>query len=107
MRSKNIEVTIKIPVPIDKPDGNGVMFDVYAIKKACENANGSPIEVEDSDGNFKPIGVASKVTFIEDGGYICVEGSVWSGGTCEQVDIIDNMVKDMTITSFGICGRNS
>lgn len=105
MRSENIEVTIKIPVPINKPDGNCVMYDVNAIKKACENATGSPFEVEDSDGKFKPVGVASKVNFIEDGGYIYVEGSVWSGGTCEQVDIIDRMVKGMTITSFGLCGR--
>lgn len=105
MRSENIEVTIKIPVPIDKPDGNGIMYDVNAIKKACECATGNPIEVEDSDSNFKSIGVASKVRFVEGGGYIEIEGVVLNGGTCERVDIIDKMVKGMTITSFGLCGR--
>jgi hypothetical protein len=39
MRSENIEVTFKIPIPVDKPDLNGVIYSKDAIKNAYKNVN--------------------------------------------------------------------
>ena len=94
-----------IPVPINKPDGNGVPYDVNAIKEACKEANGRPIEIINDDGKSICIGLANKVCFMEEDNRITVDGVIWHGGTCEQVDIVDKIVKGMTITSFGLCGK--
>lgn len=32
MRTENIEVTFKIPIPIDRPDLNGVIYSREAVK---------------------------------------------------------------------------
>lgn len=37
MRSENIEVTFKIPIPVDKPDLNGVLYSKEAIRNAYKN----------------------------------------------------------------------
>lgn len=38
MRLENIEVTFKCKLPINKPDGNGIMYTRDAIIKAYEEA---------------------------------------------------------------------
>lgn len=37
MRTENIEVTFKIPIPVDKPDLNGVIYSKQAIRNAYKN----------------------------------------------------------------------
>ena len=105
MRTKNIEVKFRIPVPINEPDGNGVPYDTNAIKEACKDANERPMEIVKDNGEHVCIGIASKVYFIDEDNCIEVDGVIWNGGTCEQADIVDKIVKGMTITSFGLCGK--
>ena len=54
MRSENIEVTFKIPIPVDKPDLNGVIYSKDAIKNAYKNVKNVPIEIPCSDGELFP-----------------------------------------------------
>ena len=66
MRTENIEVTFKIPIPVDKPDLNGIVYSKEAIRNAYKNVKDIPIEIPNKDGQFLPIGVAQEVELIED-----------------------------------------
>lgn len=101
MRTENIKVTFKIPIPVDTPDLNGVIYSKEAIRNAYKNVKDVPIEIPCSDGQFFPIGVAQEVEFIEDkdGMYITGVGLVWHGGTEESVEMVDGKV-----TSFHVSG---
>lgn len=66
MRTENIKVTFKIPIPVDKPDLNGVIYSKEAIRNAYKNIKDIPIEMPNNDGEFFPIGVAQEVELIED-----------------------------------------
>ena len=102
MRTENIEVTFKIPIPVDKPDLNGVIYSKEAIRNAYKNVKNIPIEIPCSDGKFLPIGVAQEVELIEDenGMYITGVGLVWHGGTTEEnVEMVGSKV-----TSFKVYG---
>lgn len=104
MRAENIKVTFKIPIPIDKPDLNGVIYSKEAIRNACKNVNDIPIEMSNNDGQFLPIGVAQEVEFIEDkdGTYITGVGLVWYGGTEESVEMINGKVTSLHVNGIGI-----
>lgn len=101
MRTENIEVTFKIPIPVDKPDLNGVIYSKEAIRNAYKSVKDVPIEIPCNDGEFFPIGVAQEVELIEDKNdmYITGVGLVWHGGTEESVEMIDGKV-----TSFHVSG---
>lgn len=101
MRCNDIQVILKIPVPIDKPDGNGVMYKEDAIKKACDKANGCPITRYDDNGNEIPIGVANKVEYSD--GFILIDGISFYGGTNDIIKSLDkDIITSMEITSFGL-----
>lgn len=101
MRTENIEVTFKIPIPVDTPDLNGVIYSKEAIRNAYKNVKDIPIKIPCSDGQFLPIGATQEVELIEDenGMYITGVGLVWYGGTEESVEMVDGKV-----TSFHVCG---
>ena len=104
MRTENIEVTFKIPIPVDKPDLNGVIYSKEAIRNAYKNVKDIPIEIPCSDGQFLPIGVAQEVELIEyeDGMYVTGVGLVWHGGTDESVEIKDGKVTSFKVNCIGI-----
>ena len=52
MRTENIEVTFKIPIPVDTPDLNGVIYSKEAIRNAYKNVKNIPIEIPCNDGRF-------------------------------------------------------
>ena len=66
MRPESIEVTFKIPIPVDKPDLNCVIYSKEAIRNAYKNVKDIPIEMPCSDGQLLPIGVAQEVELFED-----------------------------------------
>lgn len=101
MRTENIKVTFKIPIPVDKPDLNGVIYSKEAIRNAYKNVKDIPIEIPCNDGRFLPIGVSQEVDLIEDedGMYITGVGLVWHGGINESAEI-----KDGKVTSFKVNG---
>lgn len=104
MRTENIEVTFKIPIPVDKPDLNGVIYSKEAIRNAYKNVKDIPIEIPCNDGQFLPIGVAQEVELIEDENcmYITGVGFVWHGGTKESVEIEDGKVTSFKVNGIGI-----
>lgn len=104
MRSENIEVTFKIPILVDKPDLNGVIYSEEAIRNAYKNVKDIPIGIPCNDGWFLPIGVAQEVELIEDenGMYITGVGLVWHGGTEESVEMVDGKVTSFHVSGIGI-----
>lgn len=104
MRTENIEVTFKIPIPVDKPDLNGVVYSKEAIRNAYKNVKNIPIEIPCSDDRFLPIGVAQEVELIEDEDGMCVTGVglVWHGGTEESVEIEEDKVINFKVNGIGI-----
>lgn len=104
MRTENIEVTFKIPIPVDKPDLNGFIYSKEAIRNAYKNIKNIPIEIPNNDGEVFPIGVAQEVELIEDknGMYITGVGLVWHGGTEESVEIKDGKVTSFKVNGIGI-----
>lgn len=104
MRTENIKVTFKIPIPVDKPDLNGVIYSKEAIRNAYKNVKDIPIEIPCNDGQFLPIGVAPEVELIEDknGMYITGVGLVWHGGTEESVEIEEGKVTSFKVNGIGI-----
>ena len=104
MRTENIKVTFKIPIPVDKPDLNGVIYSKEAIRNSCKNVKHVPIEIPCSDGQFLPIGVAQEVELIEneDGMYITGVDLVWHGGTEESVEIENGKVTSFKVNGIGI-----
>lgn len=104
MRTENIEVTFKIPIPVDKPDFNGVIYSKEAIRNAYKNVKDIPIEIPCSDYQFLPIGVAQEVELIEDekGIYITGVGLVWHGGTEESVEMVNDKVTSFHVRGVGI-----
>lgn len=104
MRTENIKVTFKIPIPVDKPDLNGVIYSKEAIRNAYKNVKNVPIEMLYGDGQFLPIGVAQEVELIEDenGMHITGVGLIWHGDTDESVEIKDGKVTNFKINGIGI-----
>ena len=104
MRTENIEVTFKIPIPVDKPDLNGVIYSKEAIRNAYKNVKNIPIEMPNNDGQFFPIGIVQEVELIEDenGMNIIGVGLVWHGGTEESVEMVDNKVTSFHVSGIGI-----
>ena len=104
MRTENIKVTFKIPIPVDKPDLNGVIYSKEAIRNDYKNVKDIPIEIQNNDSEFFHIGVAQEVELIEDenGMYITGVGIVWHGGTDESVEIKDGKVTSFKVNGIGI-----
>lgn len=104
MRTENIEVTFKIPIPVDKPDLNGFIYSKEAIRNAYKNVKDIPIEIPNNDGQFLPIGVAQEVELVEDenGMHIKGVGLVWHGGTEENVEINEGKITSFDVTGIGV-----
>lgn len=104
MRTENIKVTFKIPIPVDKLDLNGIVYSKEAIRNAYKNVKNIPIEIPNNDGQFFTIGVAHEVELIEDesGMYITGVGLVWHGGTEENVEMVDGKVTSFHVRGVGI-----
>ena len=104
MRSENIEVAFKIPIPVNEPDLNGIIYSKEAIRNAYKNINNIPIEIPNNDGERFPIGVAQEVKLIEneDGMYITGVGLIWHGGTDESAEIKDGKVTSFKVNGIGI-----
>ena len=107
MRTDNINITMKMPLPVNNPDRNGVMYSKEAFKKAFEDVNGKPLEVLLNNGNRTPIGVIQDITYVEDefGDYALVNGIIMYDGTCEYVqnlEKVSSVITSMTLARVGI-----
>ena len=104
MRTGNISLTMKMPLPVNRADGNGVIYTKEAFIKAFEDAEDKPLEVIHDDGLTTVIGVVHSIEYVEDenGDYGLVSASLYHGGTCEEVDFRDGFVTSMNLSSVGI-----
>lgn len=107
MRTDNINITLKMPLPINNPDRNGVMYSKEAFQKAFEDAKNKPLEILLNNGSRTPIGVIQDITYIEDefGDYALVNGRIMYGGTCEYIqdlEKVSGVITSMTLASVGI-----
>lgn len=113
MRQEGIQVTFKIPIKFDEPDGNGVIYTRDSVEKSLESYRKAPILFTTSKVNeVKVIGAVNDEPAIldcelcEDGNhryYINVNGILRAGGSCEECFPINNTVKEYTVTAVGIC----
>ena len=107
MRISNIEFTLKIPVKVDKADGNVVQYPKKDIADACKSAEDLPLVYIDSQGKEKIIGIAKDINWNETDNCIETKGHIWHGGTCETLDehLAENIVKGIHLYTIGICAE--
>ena len=108
MKNDLTEVTLRIPIPIDKPNANGTIITKEAIENAIKNAPSHlPIIYENGDKNeSKVIGSTnglSIATSFEYGERVCTMIANGFLYNCD-VDIVVNKIKDGEISSFEITG---
>lgn len=112
MRTENIKIKFEIPLKVDRPDLNGIIYTKEAIKNAFKNVKDVPIGIYNDEGYFIPIGVSQEVELIgnENNFFVRGIGLVFYGGTGESVEIEDGKVTQMNITAIGFdraSGNNS
>lgn len=113
MRAENIEVIFRIPIPIDRPDKNGVVYTKQAIEKAMLDVkdgklHGIPITFRD---NSKTRSVVVGVThndycvdwdYETQTCYLTAKGVIFAGGTDEYADTEAKKVQSFNIRCLGI-----
>ena len=114
MRCKdNIEITMKIPIVVDKPDANGHIYKKEAIESSIkhikQSGNNLPI-VFSSLGGDNPlvIGHTNSVEFLDKENSYLINGELYHGGTCEIINHEEAtkngiIITDMSLLSFGVC----
>lgn len=106
MRVENTKVKLTIPIPIDRPDANGVIYTKEAVENAINNLDRHlPIlykENAETDEQVigSMVGLAPDITYVSDDQVnITIDGVIFYSGA----DIIVNeMTKDSKITDFRI-----
>lgn len=106
MRTAMIEVTMKMPLYIDKPDLNGAIYTKEALENAVSGENKFYPPITFLKGEVEiPLGIVNDIKFIKEDNkyYYLVTGFFWKGGTCENVkfDTSKDMITSMDISSIG------
>ena len=112
MRTNNIKVNFTMPIPFDRPDGNGNVYTREAIEKALHNFNNNNIPLlyrgNEEDSIDKVLGVVNILpdAVWDDKQQICkikIDGNIFYGGTsCIVNEIKGNTITDFTIISIGL-----
>lgn len=100
--NKPIEITMKVPFPIEKPDRNGIIYTEDAIKNAVNNFTSSaPLRIW-KDDICTVIGHVDNIE-LSDAFEITAHGVCYFGGTNEMANEIENnIVSSFELLSFGI-----
>ena len=106
MRVENTKIKLTIPIPIEKPDCNGVVYTEDAIENALNNlrTNLPILYKEDMGTDAKVIGSTTGTSHIVTWDYenqVCkltVDGIVFHSGA----EIIVNEIEDGKVTDFRI-----
>ena len=102
MRSnKPIEITMKIPFPINEPDGNGAIYTKEAVEKAVREFDGEAplMMIKDEIGTV--IGHIEKLE-LSDNYEVIAHGICYFSGTCEEGNVRDNTITDFRFLYFSI-----
>lgn len=106
MRVENAKVKITIPIPIDKPDANGIVYTEEAVENAINNLQSRlPILFKESkETEEKVIGATGRSHIVswDSDNQVCkltIEGALFYSGA--EI-IVNEMSEDGTITDFRI-----
>ena len=107
MRIENTKVKITIPIPVGKPDANGVIYTEEAVENAISNLKTNlPIMYKESaETDAKVIGVTTETSHIvtwDHENQVCkvtIDGVLFYGGAGI---VVNDMTKDGEITDFRI-----
>ena len=112
MRTDNIKVKLTIPIPVGKPDKNGVVYTKEAVENAVNNLyKNLPIIYRDNEKEIDGVVIgdttdSSHITTWDFENQVCnvtVDGVVFYGGTeCVVNKIEDGIVTDFSVTGFGL-----
>jgi hypothetical protein len=107
MRCKNIGVKFTVPIPINKPDGNGIIYTEEAILNSINTYKGKPIIDKTGDSDVV-VGVVTNADYIKGWDKVRLDGMLFYGGTdCNVIKSHRNeegilVIDDLDITAFGI-----
>lgn len=112
MRVNNLKVTLTLPIPVNTPDRNGVVYSEKAIEKAV-NSFRKELPIIYRDNEAIPDGVVightvgdTHIVTWDNEQQVCkvtVNGVVRFGGTeCIVNEIKDGVVNDFEIVGFGL-----
>lgn len=106
MRVENTNVKLTIPIPIDKPDANGIIYTEEAIENALNSlrANLPIVFSESMEDNEKVIGAtgSSHIAHWDYENKVCnvtIDGVLFYSGA--EI-VVNDMTKDGEITDFRI-----
>lgn len=110
MRVENTKVKITIPIPIDKPDANGVVYTAEAVEKAVNNfGKYLPILYKDNECDAKVIGATTgnaPIVSWDSENQVCkltIDGmTFYSGAEIIVNEIEDGKISDFRIASIGL-----
>ena len=111
MRVENTKVKFTIPIPVNKPDCNGVVYTKEAVEQAINNlqTNIPIVFKEDIKSNEKIIGSTTGTSHIVTWDFdnqvcnVTVEGILfYSGAEIFVNEIEDGKVSDFRIASIGL-----
>lgn len=110
MRVENTKIKLTIPIPVNKPDANGVIYTKESVEKAISNLGTKlPIVYQDNACDAQVIGVTTGNAHIvtwdsENQVYkVTVDGVVFYGGAAIIVnEIEDGKISDFQIVSIGL-----
>lgn len=112
MRTDNVKVKITIPIPINKPDKNGIIYTEDAITNALRNLHiNIPIVFRDNDSEANECiigdttGTCHIVTYdnVNQVYNLTVDGNLYFGGLeCIVSKSENKVIQDFEITGIGI-----
>ena len=110
MRIENAKVKITIPIPIGKPDGNGVRYTKESIEAAIKNTpKFLPILYKkDAETEESVVGITTQKprSNVDPSGTVCnliIDGLLfYSGAEIVINDVVDGAVSSFEIKSIGI-----
>lgn len=106
MRTDDIKVKITMPIPVGKPDKNGVIYTEKAVENAVNNLMKNLPIVNDDGVVVGTITGDTHIATWDSENQVCnvtVDGVVFYGGTsCIVNEIEDGVVTDFRITGFGL-----
>lgn len=104
MRVDNVKVTMDIPVHFNQPDKNGYVYTKESWEEAVKNAVGIPIEIIHDDDTRTVVGIVKDMKFVKDDDQdiIKVFGTLFYGGTSENVKFTKDVITNVTLNGIGI-----
>ena len=97
-----IKIKLYMPIPIDKPDGNKITYTKEAVINAVKKfKNPIPLVTTYKENTRKVIGTINGLNLLENN-IMELDGIIFFGGTDDNCEQENRVVKDMEIILVGI-----